>query len=211
MVDWLQRLFGRMRDRDGQAEALEPVALAADAAAATPAPAQHRRLAARPEAILLESLAGKVLHGWLGNRQQTLFPLALNLRNLDAPQRGLLAEAVAAAALAGGGVEPRDGTGVERRDQAAEQRRDRAAQSLARLGAGAAETERLAAALNQPRPVPELLAELQAAGLGSHAYAASLLAVDQREAADRAWLGYLAARFALPAEVVGSLNRRYRQ
>ncbi len=57
--------------------------------------------AARPEAILRESLATKVMHGWLGNRQQTLYPLVLNLRNMSGHERALLAEAMAAAVAAG--------------------------------------------------------------------------------------------------------------
>jgi uncharacterized membrane protein YebE (DUF533 family) len=199
MVELLKRLIGAARNRDGRAEALEPDALGreADAAAPPAVPAQRLRLAGRPEAILQESLAGKVLHGWLGNRQQTLYPLVLNLRNLGGHERALLAEAMAAAATAG---------------RAPPEGRARAAQrGLARLGAGDEEAGRFAAALERPRPTPALLAELQDAGLGPHAYAASLLVADTREPADRAWLGYLAARFALPPDVVVGLNRRYWQ
>ncbi len=199
MVELLKRLIGASRNRDGRAEALEPQALEGEAASAPPAPAAQRlRLAARPEAILRESLATKVMHGWLGNRQQTLYPLALNLRNLGGPQRALVAEAMAATLAAGRVAPPAE------RVQAA-----RAA--LAQLGAGDEEARGLADALDRPRPVHELLAEVQDAGLGPHAYAAGLLAADAREPASRAWLGYLAARFALPPEVVAGLNRRYRQ
>jgi uncharacterized membrane protein YebE (DUF533 family) len=112
-------------------------------------------------------------------------------------ERALLAEAMAAA-LAAGRAPPAE------RGQAARQ-------ALARLGAGDEEARRLADALERPRPVHGLLAEIQGAGLGPHAYAASVLAADTREPASRAWLGYLAARFALPPEVVVSLNRRYWQ
>jgi hypothetical protein len=199
MVELLKRLIGAARNRDGRAHALEPAALAEEAAAAPtpPAPAQRLRLAGRPEAILRESLATKVMHGWLGNRQQTLYPLVLNLRNLGAQERGLLAEAMAAA-LAAGRAPPAE-------------RAEAARQALARLGAGEEEARRFAAALDRPRPVHDLLAEIGGAGLGPHAYAASVLAADTREPASRAWLGYLAARFALPPEVVTSLNRRYWQ
>jgi uncharacterized membrane protein YebE (DUF533 family) len=138
------------------------------------------------------------MHGWLGNRQQTLYPLALNLRNLGGPQRALLAEAMAAALAAGRGAPTPE-------------RVEAARAGLARLGAGEEEARRLADALDCPRPTHELLAEIQDAGLGPHAYAASLLAADAREPASRAWLGYLATRFALPPEVVSGLNRRYRQ
>ncbi len=200
MVELLKRLLGASRNRDGRAPALEPEALqqeaaAATAQAATAAPAQRLRLATRPEAILQEGLATKVLHGWLGNRQQTLYPLVLNLRNLNGQQRALLAE-IMAVTLAAGRAPPAGHSGA-------------AQQALARLGAGQEEAGRLAEALDRPRPAHELLAAVQDAGLGPHAYAASLLAADTREPASRAWLGYLAARFALPPEVVVSLNRRY--
>ena len=198
MVELLKRLIGAARNRDGRADALEPQALEREAAAAAaPAPAQRLRLATRPEAILQESLATKVMHGWLGNRQQTLYPLVLNLRNLGGRERALLAEAMAAAVSAG-------------RAPPAE-RGQAALQALARLGAGEEEARRFAAALDRPRPVQDMLAEIQDAGLGPHGYAASLLAADTREPASRAWLGYLAARFALPPEVVVSLDRRYWQ
>lgn len=207
MVELLKRLIGASRNRDGRADALESQALeqgapaGAVAASSPPAPAaaaQRLRLAARPETILRESLATKVLHGWLGNRQQTLYPLVLNLRNLDAPRRGLLAECMAAALAAGRGAP-------------APERVQAARAALGRLGAGEEEARRLADALERPRPAPALLVAVQDAGLGPHAYAASLLAADAREPASRAWLGYLAARFALPPEVVSGLNRRYRQ
>jgi hypothetical protein len=198
MVELLKRLIGAARNRDGTAHALEPQVLEQEAAApVSPAPVQRLRLAARPEAILQESLATKVMHGWLGNRQQTLYPLVLNLRNLGGHERALLAEAMAATVAAGRAP-------LTERGEAAKQ-------ALARLGAGEEEARRFAAALDRPRPVHDLLAELQDAGLGPHGYAASLLAADTREPASRAWLGYLAARFALPPEVVVSLDRRYWQ
>lgn len=198
MVELLKRLIGAARNRDGQAEALEPEPEAMAAAAGAAGPAQRSRLATRPEAILRESLAAKVLHGWLGNRQQTLYPLVLNLRNLGGRERALLAE-IMAATLAAGRAPPTEDRGRAVR------------QTLARLGADDGETRRFDAALDRPRPARDLFAEIQDAGIGPHAYAASLLAADAREPASRAWLGYLAARFALPPEVVVSLDRRYRQ
>jgi uncharacterized membrane protein YebE (DUF533 family) len=53
----------------------------------------------------MEALAVKVLDGWLQNRHQTLFPLTLNLRSLDASGRELLVHMMAAAAEADGGVD----------------------------------------------------------------------------------------------------------
>ena len=200
MVGLLKRLIGAARNRDGRAEALEPepAAMAATAATEAAGPAHRSRLATRPEAILQESLAAKVLHGWLGNRQQTLYPLVLNLRSLGGRERALLAEIMAATSAAG-------------RAPPTEERGRAARQALARLGAGEEEARRFDAALDRPRPSRDLLGEVQDAGIGPHAYAAALLAADAREPASRAWLGYLAARFALPPEVVVSLDRRHRQ
>jgi uncharacterized membrane protein YebE (DUF533 family) len=50
--------------------------------------------------------------------------------------------------------------------------------------------------------VHDLLGEVQDAGSGSRAYAASMLAIDAREPASHVWLGYLAAHFNLQPEVV---------
>ncbi len=44
----------------------------------------------------------------------------------------------------------------------------------------------------------------------AHVYAVSLLVVGQRSAVAQAYLTYLAARLGLTANVVGSLNRRFR-
>lgn len=197
-MEFLKRLIGAARNRDGVARALEPQAPEQEAPApAAAAPAPRLRLATRPDAILQESLATKVMHGWLANRQQTLYPLVLNLRSLGGRERALLAETMAAT-LAAGRAPPAE-------------RAPAARQALARLGAGEEEVRRLDSALDRPRPARDLLADIQDAGIGPHAYAAALLAADAREPASRAWLGYLAARLALPPEVVVSLDRRYRQ
>ncbi len=59
-------------------------------------------------------------------------------------------------------------------------------------------------------PLGPLLDAIQAANLGSYAYAASLLALNQRNIVNRLYLDYLAARLGIPGDVVASLNRRYR-
>jgi uncharacterized membrane protein YebE (DUF533 family) len=88
--------------------------------------------------------------------------------------------------------------------------RERIERALAATGAGEAERRLLPQAMRQPRPLGQLLREAQEAHLGAHAYAASLLALDQRSRVNQAWLDYLAARLGLPTEVTNSLNRRYR-
>lgn len=205
--DLIGRLFRRVAlNRDGQARALEPDA-AALAAVGEPsvseggdAPPRRRsrrgRPAGRPREVVVEALAQKVLHGWIQNRHQTLHPLALNLRSLRPAEVGLVVHAMAAALAADGQVD--------------QDERARVQGSLSRIGAGEAERRLLAEAVGKPRPLGPLLGELQAANLGSHAYAASLLALNQRSTVNRLYLEYLAARLAIPNDVVAGLNRRYR-
>jgi uncharacterized membrane protein YebE (DUF533 family) len=199
--DLIGRLFRVALNRDGQAHALEPDSEAlADLDTGGDARPRRRtrreRSAERPREVVVESLAQKVLHGWLQNRHQTLFPLALNFRSLRPPEVGLILHAMAVALTADGQVD---------RDEEA-----RVAGSLSRIGVGEAERRLLEEAIRDPRPLGPLLGELQAANLGPHAYAASLLALNQRNAVNRLYLEYLAARLAIPNDVVASLNRRYR-
>jgi uncharacterized protein DUF533 len=202
----LDRLFAFALQRDGQAEALQrdaigpaPAAAAAAIAAAVDeeeAAAPPRRQpppAQDPQRVLREVLATKALHAWLQNRHQTLFPLTLNLRVLDPGARALLVRLVAASAAMAldGGAEP-----------------GRLGAALDGAGAGEAERRLLAEALAAPAPLPPLLDALREAGLGAYAYAAALLALGRRGPVECAWLDFLAARFALPAEVTGDLERR---
>ena len=197
-------LFTPPVGRDGQARFLQETVLEAGPAEPTPPPppagatvtlSRRRRPGMEPERILLESLAAKTLHAWLQNRHQTLFPLTLNLRVLDPGKRALLMRMVAAAALAEG-REP---------DEA---ERERIFQDLAAAGAGEEERRLFVAALASPEPLPPLLRQVQEAQLGPYAYAASLAALDRRGLAIRAWLDYLAARFALPVGVTAWRERR---
>ncbi|MGG5812018.1 hypothetical protein [Falsiroseomonas sp. CW058] len=141
------------------------------------------------QAMLREAIAQKVLLGWAENRQQVAVPLAVNLGRMPPAEAGLVVQAMAAAlALAG---------------PPSEAARQRLGAALARAGGAGL-------------PVPErpdllaLFAALEGAGLGPHAYAASLMVLDRREKLARAWLDLLAARFALPAELLAGLARRYR-
>ncbi|WP_165943317.1 DUF533 domain-containing protein [Roseicella aquatilis] len=191
-------LFFVPSGRDGQAELLQRQALVTgeepDPAAAPPR--RHGGPPA-PRRLLEEMLAARTLGAWLQNRQQTLFPLTLNLRVVDPAARPLLVRMVAASALAGGAVP----TAAERERLWAE---------LEAAGAAAAERLAFEAELAAPEPLPPLLRALQEAHLGAHAYAASLLALDRGSATSRAWLDYLTARFGLPPEVVAGLQRRRR-
>lgn len=199
---FLKRLFGASTTRDGQAHALEDLVRPEDeggeleGAAGRAASRRELRVGPRPEAVVLDNLARKTLHAWLANRQQTLVPLTLNFRTLEPNGVGLVLHAMAAAAHVDGHCDERE--------------RERIIGSLRNVGAGETEARLLGEALKRPRPLGELLREVQENNLGPFAYAASLLAVDQRNPVDQAYLDYLAVRLALPVEVVSSLNRRYR-
>lgn len=198
------RLFRAGLNRDGQAEALEPDAalterVVDELAAEEKAPRRRSRRERRshlPRAIVTESLAQKILHGWLQNRHQTLYPLTLNFRSLRPAEVELIVHAMATAVTADGQVDPDEEV--------------RVSGALARVGAGEAERQLLVEAIRNPRALGPLLGEIQKAGLGSYAYAACLLALDRRSNVNRLYLDYLAARLAIPHDVVISLDRRYR-
>ncbi|KAA2214097.1 DUF533 domain-containing protein [Teichococcus oryzae] len=189
-------------DEAGRMPAVPAPAVPPDLMAALPelpeAAARRRAPPPPPYRVLQEKLGTKLLHAWLQNRHQTLFPLALNLRNLDAEGRHLLVEMLAASARMASPQENQAGNGAE----------ERAALVLSTLGGGAEDAERLAAALQQPHPLPELLEAVRAAGLGAQAYVAALLLAGRNARLERSWADYLAARFALPAELVLDLERR---
>ena len=198
---FLSRLFTLVPGRDGQSRflqtaALEPPGETVSLAVLPTPPAQRRRRGPEPQRILMEALAVKVLHAWLQNRHQTLFPLTLSFRSLDASGRELLVHMMATAAQADGETDPEEQERIEK--------------ALEATGAGEAERHLLPEAMRQPRLLSHLLREAQETHLGAHAYAASLLALDQRSRVNQAWLDYLAARLGLPTEVTNSLNRRYR-
>ncbi len=187
-LDLLGRLFGMARNRDGQSRALETLAQSV--------PVSGAQAVSEADRVLQVVVGTKLLEGWLANRRQTLVPHTLNFRVLASEQTGLLLAFMAAAAQADGEVDARE---VRQLPLA-----------LQRVGAGEAEARRLEAALAEPQHMGALLERVQEAGLGTHAYAAALLAMNRRGRANRAFLGYVAARLALAPDVTGSLERRYR-
>ncbi|RVU13177.1 DUF533 domain-containing protein [Methylobacterium oryzihabitans] len=171
----------------------EPDEAGADEEEAAPVRASRReRRADQADAIVRDALSQKVLRAWLQNRNQTLVPLALNLRSLDAEGRTLVVRAMAAAQAATGqdAAPPGD--------------------LLARIGAGEAERALLADARAQEAGLGGLLDAVRARDLGAYAYAASLMVLDQRRLVSRLYLAFLASRLSLPEDVVSSLDRRYR-
>jgi hypothetical protein len=191
--DWLWRFAGRAAGpRDGQGLALDTILPeTAVAAQALPVPQPMRR---QREATL-RVLSAKLLGAHLANRHQISYPLVIDFRTMPEPERAFLVGVAAAAALAGGG----DAEALP----AAEGR-------LARRGADAGVLERLHAAAAAPPSVNAIVAQAQANDRAAHAYAVSLLAAGSRQATGQLYLTYLAARLGLSQEVVGSVNRRYR-
>lgn len=219
----LSRFFGvrgSETQRDGQAEELVAQATGItpdfiDGALASPSaipesaipgsaipgsaiPNRRQRPLPSPRAVVMESLSEKVLYAWMQNRHQTLYPLTVNLRTLAPGQPVLLAQVMATALLAGAG-EP---------DPA---HTEAAAGWLTSAGAGPEVVAALHEAIEQPVALRLLLRDVQQGGLAAYAYVAALIAAPARDPAGQPFLDYLAARLALPAEVVRSANRRYRQ
>ncbi len=236
-MDLLARLLSRRPQRDGAAPALEAAATGLpasrlDAAAGPAIPPADPRPGGRPaatagslapsvppqggSAMLRDAVLAKVLHGWLQNRHQTLFPLSVNLATLDPAQRATLAGMVAVSLLADGGHAGHDTPGHANTGHAAPgpapaERETRARRWLAAAGADAATLDALDQALAAPPATSRLLDSVLAQGLAPYAYVAALVALDTRDAPGLHFLEYLAARLALPATLVRSANRRHRR
>lgn len=158
---------------------------------------RRQRPIALPGEVLVESVGQKVLHAWLQNRHQTLYPLTVNLRTLEAAKAGLLARMMAFVLLAG--TRPPDSEQI-----------GRALAWLGQVGGGEDVKQALRAALAAPEALTPLLHEVHGAGLAAYAYVVALVATNPRDAAGQLFVNYLAARLALPPNVVRSADRRYR-
>ena len=203
----LERLLSRGTPSDGAAAALEEPATGIDnalldAAAEGDIPAtdlsapagagrRDRKLRTGHE-LLADGMATKVLHGWLQNRHQTLYPLTVNFRSLRPEEGEALARWMAAAALVAGQVR-----GEEMRAW------------LRTVGAGAAVLGALDDALARPEAFTAAVDRVGHGGLAAYAYVGALVATDRHEPATTPFLEFLANRLLLPAEVVRSANRRY--
>jgi hypothetical protein len=205
----LSRLFGAAApggERDGQAAGLEthvtgvsPDVLEGGVAfAASASQGRRQRRLALPRAIVAESLGEKVLHGWLQNRHQTLYPLTVNLRALDPTRAVLLAQVMAVSLLAG--AAPPDAGDVEA-----------ASSWLGTVGGEEPAVAALRAAVDAPPALSALLHQIQQANLAAYAYVVAIVAGPSRDPAGQIFLDYLAARLGLPMNVVRSANRRYRR
>ncbi len=203
MATVLDRLFiGFGRRPDDPASASVAAALppeGSDVIDASVSAAQGRRDRSLDDGSqhLLNGIAEKVLHAWLQNRHQTLYPLTVNLRLLSAPQSAVLADWMAVALLSGR---------VPTADDVQSARK-----WLAGAGADAATLDGFAAALAAPPALSSTLARIIKHGVGPHAYVLGLIALDPADAATTPFLDYVAARLGLPTSVVRSAIRRYRR
>ena len=145
---------------------------------------------------LVHVVAAKILLDWLRNRQQLLVPFTLDLRKSAPEEAAILVHAMVAAAQADGTFDDRE--------------RERIDAALAQLNADADHRALLSAALEQRRPLSELLAEVPDVQMGARVYAACLLTIDLRKPVNRHYLRYLAARLQLPQELARSLEQRFR-
>jgi len=206
----LERLLTRRAQSDGDSVALEQLVTGIapgllDAASAsgvmrtsgleTSAVGRRDRSPGTGDVEVVHAVAAKVLHGWLQNRHQTLYPLTVNLRNRRQEEVGALMRWAAVAVLAGG-----NGASVTAlRDW------------LEGVGADAATLALLEGALIVPPPLHVALSAVAHGDLAAHAYVVAILALSPHAAPTRPFLEYVAARLALPTEVVRSANRRYRR
>ncbi len=193
----LDRLFsGAAGPRDGAAPVLEALAtgLPSELMAQTATELQaSARLAAAPQAgriVLEETLMAKVLHGWLQNRHQTLFPLAVNLKTLAPEQRRALVAFAAVAVLS---------------DEDARRREPALRGWLSASGAEADTMAALDASLAAPPAMSVAISAVLDCNLAAYAYVAAVVVLEARGSL----LEYFAGRFSLPLTLVRSAQRRY--
>ena len=79
------------------------------------------------------------------------------------------------------------------------------------IGAPKGAAAALQHALQWPRPLPVLLEEVAGHALQAEAFALTVTTLPRPTASEQAFLAYLAARLALPAETVRGITRRYRR
>lgn len=145
---------------------------------------------------IVHALASKLLNDWLKNRQQLLVPFTLDLQKLDEARVDLLIHAMATAASAGG--------------DPGERAAERLNAALDRLNANAAQRKSLQDAIERPRALRDVLAQVTDIPAGAIVYAASLLVVDRRRLVNRHYMRYLAARLDLSTQLARSLEQRFR-
>ena len=147
-------------------------------------------------ASVVDVIAAKILVDWLRNRQQLLAPYSLDLAKLDPQQAEVVIHAMVAAARADGSLDGGERSRIEA--------------ALRRLTQDENQRAALAATLEKPRALPDVLVEVRDLQTAALVYAASLAVVDQRERVNRYYLRYLATRLKVPRDVVKTIEQRFR-
>ncbi len=182
--------------RVSQRPAEPPLSLPPDPTDREVADLRDRRLGL-PAEILDRALAQKVLNGWLQNRHQVMLPLTFRLGRLEAEAVEVLMRFAAMALLDASQADEAAQRGVER--------------WLGEIGAGEEAIATFRATLAAPAASSTLLKAIRTHGLEAYAYAAAVVAADLRDPAGYFYAGYIAARLGLPADMVRSIDRRYRR
>lgn len=148
------------------------------------------------DVAIAAKLAEKIVGGWLAERRAMMFPLVLDLANLDDDQREAIVHVVISAATSHG---PWSNDCMHRADKVLEPA----------LPDQDERTAAIARALATPRALHQVL-DGRDMRMASLFYSLSLLAADRRSAAGRHYLRFVAARLRLPEDVAWQLERRYR-
>ena len=188
-------LEGRL-DRDGQIPTGQTLPEPDPGELEGGASRRERRLGL-PREILDRSLSQKVLDGWLQNRHQVLVPLTFRLGRLGPEDVDLLMRFTAAAVLNASPAEVGP--------------RHSALRWLGDIGAKPEAVALYREALDAPVPLSFLIQAIRESDLAPYAYAAAVAAIDTREPVARLFANFIAARLALPADAVRSVDRRYRR
>ena len=195
-----RRFHGLVRsltERDGQTSASDRPIVDVEDSTSGPEIARRYRGLGLPHDILQRALAQKILDGWLQNRNQLLVPLTLRLGQLRADDVELLMRFAAASLLAASAP-----------DQEAQSTLTRWLRSIGAIDEAIVVFDR---ALQAPTAVSTLLDRAQARHLEAYAYAVAVMAADMRAVHGRLYADFVAARLALPADAVRSINRRFRR
>ncbi len=203
---FLGSLLKREQPSDGAAAALETVATGIspaflDAAIEAEAMPERRRdrVSGSGEDMLVQALSAKILHGWLQNRHQTLYPLTLNFRVLRPEQGKAVVQLLAASLLCNCLVGNAETTAKAMRAW------------LASLNADADMLQCFNDALADPPPLHALLDEVISLDMAVYGYVAVLVALDARDKASARYLEFLQARFDLPISITRSAQRRFQR
>lgn len=203
---FFDRMLARLIQRDGAPSASEDLAPGVEpAAVAVPPDDELTHRGRRERAIddgedaLINVIAAKVLHGWLQNRRQTLYPLTLNFRMLAVEKQATLARLLAIASLAG------------RSAKESNEDSERGRSWLASVGADAMAVGAFNLAFYDPPALSRTLESALAQDLAAYAYVVGLIASDTRSPSSLRFLDYLEARLELPTALIRSATRKYRR